>query len=87
VRHVYIYIFIYLVLCCHLPLRYLTTTDLTSRCTTAAGALAIMHVLSCVMGYALPALMPRAYTHMLGTALFAYFGLKLLYDAREVISR
>ena len=43
-----------------------------------------MHVLSCVMGYALPALLPRAYTHFFGAVLFAYFGLKLLYDARAV---
>ena len=27
------------------------------------GALAVMHVLSSIMGFALPALLPRAYTH------------------------
>ncbi|CAM9092991.1 unnamed protein product, partial [Ectocarpus fasciculatus] len=50
----------------------------------AMGALAVMHVLSCLMGYALPALLPRTYTHFLGAILFAYFGFKLLYDAREM---
>jgi hypothetical protein len=29
----------------------------------AMGALALMHVLSCFMGYALPALIPKQYTH------------------------
>lgn len=52
--------------------------------SVSAGALAVMHVLSCLMGYTLPALLPRAYTHFLGAVLFAYFGFKLLYDAREV---
>lgn len=49
------------------------------------GALAVMHVLSCLMGYTLPSMLPRAYTHFLGAVLFAYFGFKLLYDAREVL--
>ena len=47
----------------------------------AMGALGVMHVLSCVMGYALPALFPRVYTHYLSVALFVYFGYRLCADA------
>jgi hypothetical protein len=46
----------------------------------AMGALALMHVLSCFMGYALPALIPKQYTHtasavscfLFGSSVFAY---------------
>mmetsp|Transcript_13680 Transcript_13680/g.12392 ORF Transcript_13680/g.12392 Transcript_13680/m.12392 type:complete len:259 (+) Transcript_13680:78-854(+) len=47
----------------------------------AMSALAIMHVLSVVMGYALPNLLPRAYTHFISSVLFLYFGCKLLRDS------
>jgi putative Ca2+/H+ antiporter (TMEM165/GDT1 family) len=50
----------------------------------AMSALAVMHVLSSVMGYALPNLLPRAYTHYASACLFVYFGLKLLKDAAEM---
>lgn len=50
----------------------------------AMGALAAMHVLSVLMGYALPALIPKTYTHFASAALFAYFGIKLLKDAYEM---
>ena len=50
------------------------------------SALAVMHVLSSLMGFALPALIPRAYTHMASIVLFIYFGLKLLKDASEMKS-
>lgn len=33
------------------------------------------------MGFALPNLLPRVYTHYASTALFAFFGLKLLKEA------
>jgi len=50
----------------------------------AMGALTLMHVLSVMMGFALPNLIPRAYTHFASAVLFAYFGLKLLKDSMEM---
>ena len=50
----------------------------------AMGALAIMHVMSVLMGYALPALLPRKYTHFASIALFLYFGYRLLKDGYEM---
>lgn len=50
----------------------------------AMSALALMHVLSSVMGYALPNLLPREYTHFASACLFVYFGFKLLKDAAEM---
>ena len=50
----------------------------------AMSALAVMHVLSSIMGYALPNILPRAYTHFASACLFVYFGLKLLRDAYEM---
>jgi Ca2+/H+ antiporter, TMEM165/GDT1 family len=50
----------------------------------AMTALAIMHVLSALMGYALPALLPKAYTHLASILLFMYFGYRLLRDAYEM---
>lgn len=47
----------------------------------AIAALAIMTVLSAAMGFALPNLMPRKYTHYTATVLFVFFGFRLLYDA------
>jgi len=47
----------------------------------ALGALAVMTVLSAALGLALPALMPRRYTHYASAALFLYFGVRLLKDA------
>jgi len=48
----------------------------------ALGALAVMTVLSAILGLALPALMPRKYTHYASAGLFLYFGLRLLKDAQ-----
>ena len=48
---------------------------------SAMLALALMTVLSAMIGFALPSLMPRKYTHWASTALFVYFGFKLLSDA------
>eukprot|EP01034_Spumella_vulgaris_P045459 gene45459-56624_t len=48
------------------------------------GALAIMHLISSLMGFALPALLPRAYTHFASALLFVYFGVKLLKDGYEM---
>ncbi|KAL3798631.1 hypothetical protein ACHAW5_001275 [Stephanodiscus triporus] len=47
-------------------------------------ALVVMTVLSTLMGLVLPALMPRRYTHLIGGALFLYFGFKLLSDSRSM---
>jgi len=47
-------------------------------------ALVFMHVLSSLMGFALPSLLPRKYTHYASALLFVYFGLKLLKDAYEM---
>jgi len=46
--------------------------------TGALLALAIMTVLSAAMGFALPNLMPKKYTHYGAALLFLYFGVKLL---------
>jgi putative Ca2+/H+ antiporter (TMEM165/GDT1 family) len=43
-----------------------------------------MTVLSSIMGFALPALLPRKYTHYASVLLFVYFGVKLLKDASEM---
>jgi len=47
-------------------------------------ALGLMHVLSCLMGLALPAFLPRKYTHFASAVLFLYFGFRLLKDAYEM---
>jgi len=47
-------------------------------------ALAVMHVGSVLMGYALPSLLPRKYTHIASTLMFVYFGLRLLRDAYQM---
>ncbi|KAJ8602734.1 hypothetical protein CTAYLR_003799 [Chrysophaeum taylorii] len=55
-----------------------------SRFVVFSGALfslAIMTVLSAALGYALPSLLPRKYTHYASAALFLYFGLRMLRDA------
>lgn len=50
----------------------------------AMGALGVMHILSSLMGYALPALLPRTYTHFASAVLFVYFGFRLLKDAYDM---
>jgi hypothetical protein len=47
----------------------------------ALGALALMTALSAAAGTALPALLPRLYTHYASVGLFVIFGAKLLRDA------
>eukprot|EP00397_Hematodinium_sp_SG-2012_P019729 GEMP01020288.1.p1 GENE.GEMP01020288.1~~GEMP01020288.1.p1 ORF type:complete len:370 (+),score=76.80 GEMP01020288.1:104-1213(+) len=51
----------------------------------AIGALIVMTILSVVIGFSLPSLLPREYTHWCATGLFFYFGLKLLFDARQLM--
>jgi len=50
----------------------------------AVGALVVMTVLSTAMGFALPNLIPKSYTHLASAFLFLYFGLRLLKDASEM---
>lgn len=50
----------------------------------AMGALAVMHTLSVLMGFALPSLLPKKYTHAASILLFLYFGFRLLKDAYEM---
>lgn len=50
----------------------------------AAGALLVMTVLSVGIGLTLPALLPKEYTHYAAAALFVYFGVKLLQEARAM---
>ena len=47
----------------------------------AIGALAVMTVLSAAIGFALPNLLPREYTHYAAIALFLYFGVRMLKDS------
>lgn len=48
----------------------------------AIAALGLMTVLSCIMGHALPSMLPKTYTHYAAAALFFVFGLRLLRDVR-----
>eukprot|EP00429_Kryptoperidinium_foliaceum_P055444 CAMPEP_0176089042 /NCGR_PEP_ID=MMETSP0120_2-20121206/44591_1 /TAXON_ID=160619 /ORGANISM="Kryptoperidinium foliaceum, Strain CCMP 1326" /LENGTH=229 /DNA_ID=CAMNT_0017422915 /DNA_START=30 /DNA_END=719 /DNA_ORIENTATION=- len=50
----------------------------------SAGALVLMTALSVALGVALPALLPKEYTHWAAVALFVYFGGKLLLEAAEM---
>ena len=50
----------------------------------AMAALAGMTVLSAAIGFALPHLIPRQYTHYASVAMFAFFGVKLLSEAYEM---
>jgi putative Ca2+/H+ antiporter (TMEM165/GDT1 family) len=52
--------------------------------TGAILALVIMTILSTAMGLVLPNLMPRKYTHILGGLLFLYFGVKLVWESRQM---
>lgn len=47
-------------------------------------ALICMTILSTMMGLILPSLMPRQYTHIIGGVLFLYFGIKLIYDSKDM---
>lgn len=52
----------------------------------AIGALALMTVLSSLIGVALPTFLPHTYTHYAAACLFVYFGLRLLKDASSMSS-
>lgn len=47
-------------------------------------ALAVMTILSSMMGLVLPSFLPRKYTHIIGGLLFFYFGVKLLMESRNM---
>ena len=47
----------------------------------AMGALGVMTVLSAGIGFALPQLLPKTYTHYASVVLFAFFGAKLFSEA------
>lgn len=49
--------------------------------TAAISALIVMTILSAALGFALPNIMPRRYTHYAAAGLFLFFGIKLLKDA------
>lgn len=51
----------------------------------AAGALAAMTALSAGIGLVLPSLLPRKYTHWAAVLLFVYFGIKLLFEAIQML--
>lgn len=53
----------------------------------AISALALMTVLSSLIGFALPSLLPREYTHYAATLLFVYFGIKLLKEGLDLVSK
>lgn len=58
-----------------------------SRCAVFGGAilaLVVMTILSTAMGLVLPNFLSRQYTHYLSGALFLYFGMKLISEARQM---
>ena len=55
--------------------------------TGAIGALIVMTILSVGIGVAVPSLLSRSYTHYAAAVLFAYFGVRLLKEAREMTVR
>ncbi|GAC96016.1 hypothetical protein PHSY_003595 [Pseudozyma hubeiensis SY62] len=50
----------------------------------AFASLAVMSVLSAMLGVMFPSLLPRSWTNGLAAVLFAVFGVKMLKDAREM---
>lgn len=51
---------------------------------SAFSALSIMTILSALLGYAVPALIPSSFTKLLAGGLFLIFGLKMLKEGREM---
>lgn len=58
--------------------------DRSAVFTGAIVALIIMTILSSAMGLVLPQFVDRQYTHILGGMLFLYFGIKLLYESKQM---
>merc|ERR1712224_237501 len=61
--------------------------DRTTIFAGAISALAVMTVLSAAIGFALPSVLPRQYTHYAATGLFVYFGIKLLLEGKDLYSK
>jgi putative Ca2+/H+ antiporter (TMEM165/GDT1 family) len=53
----------------------------------AIAALAVMTVLGVAVGFVLPTVLPRQYTHYAATFLFVYFGVKLLKEGLEMLAK
>jgi len=53
----------------------------------AIGALVVMTVLSTLIGHAVPHLLPKVLTHWASVVLFLYFGMRMLFDAREMYAK
>merc|ERR1719401_749232 len=53
----------------------------------AMTALALMTVLGVGVGFVLPTILPRQYTHYAATLLFVYFGVKLLKEGLHMLSK
>lgn len=51
---------------------------------SAMSALALMAVLSAILGYSLPALLSKKYTQYLAIVLFLFFGYRMLMEAKEM---
>jgi len=51
---------------------------------SAMAALALMAILSAILGYTLPALLSKKYTQYLAIVLFIVFGVKMLLEAKEM---
>eukprot|EP00833_Pecoramyces_ruminatium_P012363 jgi/Orpsp1_1/1186395/evm.model.d7180000050205.1 len=51
---------------------------------SAMAALALMAILSAILGYTLPALLSKKYTQYLAIILFIIFGVKMLLEAKEM---
>ena len=58
--------------------------DRSAVFTGAILALIVMTILSSAMGLVLPQFVDRQYTHILGGMLFLYFGIKLLYESKQM---
>lgn len=55
--------------------------------TGCISALVVMTVLSVLLGYALPQLLPKTLTHYASIGLFVYFGAKMLLDAKQMYDK
>jgi putative Ca2+/H+ antiporter (TMEM165/GDT1 family) len=51
---------------------------------SAMSALALMAILSAILGYSLPALLSKKYTQYLAIVLFIFFGIRMLMEAKEM---
>ena len=50
----------------------------------AFGSLVVMSILSAEMGHLLPTLIPRKWTQVAAAILFLFFGIKMLFEAKEM---